>query len=324
MRTRLLMAAGLLTVALVAAATVVLSWNGGATGGPQPRVTSSRGIDAYADLAIYEVQFGDTVTAMVEVTVDRSRVDPGSVRVRAGFSPWEAVGKPLVRRSDGTSTTYLETRYTIRCLDSFCLTDGSSGVFALPPATVTYRQAGDDAGPGATRTIKAAWPELLVHARYAPPRPGRSKAQKPPRWQADLVSLPAPTYRLDPWLLVTVLCAGAVACAGAAVLLCRRLLREPVAVVQPAPAAAGDGMTSTPLEQALALLEQPARVNGSGDRRRALELVAEVLVRRGVRALALRTRALAWSRAVPRGEETQAVAKRARAELERGAREPMA
>lgn len=324
MRSRVLMAAVLLSVALVAAGVVVLSWDGGATGGEQPRVTSSSGIDAYADLATYEVQFGDTVTALVEVTVDRSRVDPASVRVRADFSPWHAVGKPVVRRSDGTTATYLETRYRIQCLESFCLTDGPSGVFDFPPARVTYRLAGDDEGAAVSRTVRAAWPDLVVQARYAPPRPGRGKAQKPPRWQADVLSLPAPSYRLAPWLLVTLLCAGAAACAGGAVLLGRRALRPPVAAAQPAPVAAGDGLVSTPLEQALALLEQPSRVNGSGDRRRALELVADVLVRRGVRALALSTRALAWSRAVPRGDESQAVAKEARSELERGAGEPMA
>lgn len=322
MRERALMAAGLLAMALAGAGVVALSWDGGAKEGPQPTVTSPSGVDAYADLTTYDVQFGDTVTALVEVTVDRARVDPGSIRVRADFSPWQAVGRPVVRRFDGSSATYLETRYTIRCLESFCATDGPTGVFRFPPARVTYRAHEGDAVPAATHTIPASWPELLVNARYAPPRPSRDKAEKPPRWQAELVSLPRPTYRLDLWLLVAALLAGALACGGAAVLLARRALRPLDAASVPAQAGSADGRVATPLEQALALLEEPVRAHG--DRRRALELVADVLVRHGARALALSTRALAWSRAVPHSEETQTVAKKARTELEGSAHDRMA
>lgn len=323
MRERALMAAGLLAVALAGAGVVALFWDGGAKGGPQPTVASPSGIDAYADLATYDVQFGDTVTALVEVTVDRARVDPGSIRVGADFSPWQAVGRPVVRRFDGSSATYLETRYTIRCLESFCATDGPSGVFGFRPARVTYHAAeGDTDGPAATHTVQAAWPELLVRARYAPPRPSRDKAEKPPRWQAELVALPRPDYRLDPWLLVAVLLTGALVCGAAAVLLARRVLRPLVAAAAPASVGSANGRVATPLEQALALLEEPVRAHG--DRRRALELVADVLVRHGARALALSTRALAWSRAVPRSEETQTVARKARTELEGGAHDRMA
>jgi hypothetical protein len=69
----------------------------------------------------------------------------------------------------------------------------------------------------------------------------------------------------------------------------------------------------TPLEYALALLEDPSRVNGTGDQRRALELVAEGLVVRGDRKLARTARSLAWSRPVPQIDETRTLARRARA-----------
>jgi hypothetical protein len=71
----------------------------------------------------------------------------------------------------------------------------------------------------------------------------------------------------------------------------------------------------TPLQQALALLEDSARVNGTGDQRRALELVAWALAERGDRTLARTARALAWSAPVPGVQETGGVAARARTAL---------
>ncbi len=322
MRERVLAAAALGAVALVSAAAVVLLWDGGGSDRPEPTVTSSSGIDAYADLDTPAVRFGDTVRARVELTVDRARVDPRSIRVRADFSPWQAVGRPVVRRFDGASATYLETRYTLRCLEAFCLTEDETGVFDFRPARVTYLPAaGGGAGAAAPHTVAAPWPELLVRARYVPPKARRGTGQLPPRWQAELVSLPPASYRLDPWLLLALLVAGALLCAGAAVAIVRVASARPHARVATAPTARGDESLPTPLEQALALLESPARANGPGERRRALELVADGLVRCGSRALALSTRALAWSRAQPRSDETQTVAKNARRELERSARD---
>jgi hypothetical protein len=70
--------------------------------------------------------------------------------------------------------------------------------------------------------------------------------------------------------------------------------------------------TIAPLDYALALLEDPTRVNGNGDQRRALQLVAEGLVLRGDGALARTARTLAWSRPVPQLDETRSLARKAR------------
>jgi hypothetical protein len=63
------------------------------------------------------------------------------------------------------------------------------------------------------------------------------------------------------------------------------------------------------------LLEDSARVDGAADQRRALELVATVLVERGDMNLAQAARALAWSKPVPRVGETNGLAVRARSAL---------
>ncbi len=312
-RERLLPVAGFAALGALGAIVVALLWDGGGSGVPEPTVVSPSGIDAYADLDSYNVHFGDTVTARVEVTVDRERVDPDSIRVKADFTPWKPTGAPDVLRRDGKSTTYLETRYTLRCLESFCATQDEANVQDFPAARVTYSASEDSGSAAGTHTIETAWPDLLVTARYAPPSQGTS--QPPTRWQADLVSLPAATYRIGPWALATLLFAGAVLLAGAATALVLRTRRRvaPVAVAGPV-APAGPGLT--PLEYALRLLEDATRVNGSGDQRRALELVADGLVHRGDRPLASSARALAWSRPVPTIEETRELASDARRVLE--------
>ena len=312
-REQLVAGAGLAAVAAAGALVVVLFWSGGGNG-PEPTVVSPAGIDAYAELDPYKVHFGDTVTARVEVTVDRSRVDPGSIRLDTDFSPWKQTGPPTVLRRKGRSTTYLATTYTLRCLESYCTTADESALQSFRAARVTYSTPAEGKSGAATHTLEAAWPGLLVTARYAPPSASGSTSPKETRWQANLVSLPAASYRLSPWLIVTLLLGGAVLLVAAAVgLVLWSRPRTPR--VAAATSAAPARRVIPALEVALALLEDPARVNGSGDQRRALELVADGLVHRGDRDLGVSARALAWSRSVPQIEQTTALARKARAAL---------
>jgi hypothetical protein len=314
-RERVVAGAGLAGLVLLGALVVVLLWDGGGTGEPEPQVRNASGIQAYADLDTYKVHFGDTVTAKLEVTVDRSRVDPDSIRVQTDFTPWKAAGAPEVVRRDGKSTTYLETRYRLRCLESFCTTQDEQAVQDFRAARITYTPVGQGGAASATRSVQAAWPELLVTARYAPPSASQSSRQPPTRWRADLLSLPAATYRVGPWLLAALLLLGAVLLAAAAALIVLRTRPRPTApVAAPAPTGFG-GRFLTPLEYALELLEDPARVNGSGDQRRALELVADGLLLRGDGTLARSARAMAWSRPVPKIDDTRGLARKARAVL---------
>jgi hypothetical protein len=308
----LLAAAGLAAIGLVGALVVVALWDGGGSDVPEPTVASPSGIQAYADLDTYNVHFGDTVTAKVEVTLDRARVDPDSVRVRADFTPWKPIGPPQVVRRDGRSTTYVETRYTLRCLESFCTTPEEQSLQGFPAARVGYTARGPGDEKDTPKTVRVAWPQLLVTARYTPPSASQSASQPPTRWQADLLTLPAATYRIGPWGLTLILLGLSALLAAAAVAIVLRTRPRPTPPVAVAvPGSRGIGMT--PLEYALELLEDPARVNGSGDQRRALELVADGLVHRGDGVLGRAARALAWSRSVPKIDETRGVARRARA-----------
>jgi hypothetical protein len=214
-------------------------------------------------------------------------------------------------RRDGRSTTYVETRYTLRCLESFCTTPEEQSLQGFPAARVGYTARGPGDAADTPKTVRIAWPQLLVTARYAPPSASQS-SQSPTRWQADLLTLPAATYRIGPWGLTLILLGLAAILAAAAVAIVLRIRPRPTPPVAVAvPGSPGIGLT--PLEYAHELLEDPARVNGSGDQRRALELVADGLVHRGDGVLGRAARALAWSRSVPKIDETRGVARRARA-----------
>jgi hypothetical protein len=300
-------------LALLGALVVMLIWDGGGSDTPEPTVTNASGIQAYADLDRYKVHFGDTLTAKVEVSVDNARVDPDSIRINTDFTPWKAAVAPKVVRRNGDSTTYLETRYTLRCLESFCTTPDAESAQGFRAARITYTALDKAAGGARSRTVQAAWPQILVTARYAPPSASESSRQAPTQWRANLLSLPAATYRIGPWALVTLLLAGAALLAAAAVLIVLRTRPRPSAAAVVAAPAGSAGPGISPLEYALELLEDPSRVNGSGDQRRALELVADGLCDRGNGTLGRIARALAWSRPVPKIDETSGIARKARA-----------
>ena len=131
-------------------------------------------------------------------------------------------------------------------------------------------------------------------------------------WRADVVSLPAVSYRASPSLILFLLLAGAgvLAIAGAALaysaLPRRRQAPEPAPVVPE--------RELTPLERALALLDD--HLPGD-ERRRALERVAQLLdEQNGELAQAART--LAWSNGLPAPEETGGFADRVRSTVVEG------
>src|SRR5918994_1413117 len=135
-------------------------------------------------------------------------------------------------------------------------------------------------------------------------------------WRLDANSVPEPSYRSSPGLLLALLVGGCLlllAAAGAlAYLGWPRDHVEPQPEPEPEPE-----LLPTPLEQALELLETAARANGGADQRRSLELVAEVLAERGEEdGLAQAARALAWSPTPPGPDRTKDLAARVRAALE--------
>ncbi len=81
-------------------------------------------IQAEATLSPAVALFGDTVLAHVDVLLNRTRVDPDSVRVAADFAPFEIVGPPRRLRRDAGDTTYLSRTFVLRCLSGTCVPSG--------------------------------------------------------------------------------------------------------------------------------------------------------------------------------------------------------
>ena len=290
----------------VAAVTIVAAGWAGAPASAAPEAP----VDVKTTLTPQILLFGDTLTARVDVVVDNGHVDPESVRVRTDFSPWEVVTPVQRDLDDGGATTLVRTTFQLRCLTSPCVPPRDTAPLDFTPAVVNY----------AGGRLDVSWPRLVVHSRIpdrgAPVTTAGGGQRGGPQfpWTADLLNLPKISYRAAPGILFPLLLAlGAVFALGGAVLGYRALPpRRPAP--EPLPPAPPPEPALPPLELALLLLEQPPVENGTADRRRALELVADGLADRDAR-LALSARRLAWSEETPPLETTSGLASRARAVL---------
>jgi len=311
---RRLLLAGIAVAAVAGALVIFFATRDRGSDGAAAAPENPSGIEAQATLTPRTVLFGDTVRADVHVAVDSSRVDPDSVRVAADFSPWEVVGRPERVRRDAGSTTHVRTTFVLRCLTGGCELSGPSAPLQLEAARIAY------SAPSARQTeassIRAEWPVLLVYSRFAAVNydaPGDQSSA----WRADLTSLPEATYRLPPGVLVALLLGGAALAALAAVGLAYVAWpRHAPPAPEPEPELPPEPVLS-PLEQALALLEESVRSDGAAEQRRALELVAEELelAEWGDRDLARTARALAWSEGGPPVDQTNRLAARVRSAL---------
>ena len=332
-RRNLLPAAGLVALALVTAiAVVAFSSLGGGDSQTSPSLAPdvdpgsaappggglpAQGIEARATLDPRITLFGDTIVAHVDVLLDRLKVDPESLRVGTEFLPWEVVGQPSRVRQDSGSNTHLRTSYTLRCTGSPCAPSNTSGALEFDPARVSY--AAPAAKVGDRDALSVHWPILLVYSRFAAANAeggATAGASTQNLWRADLVSFPAATYRIPPAVLLPALVVLAILLVAAGVALAvvaiprRRKEPEPQPEPEPEPV-----IVLTPLEQALELLEDASRADGTEDRRRALELVAEVLDLEHPE-LARAARTLAWSEDEPQVEQTSGLATRVRGTID--------
>jgi hypothetical protein len=255
------------------------------------------------------VLFGDTVTARVQVALDRARIDPASLRVETSFTPWQFVRTPQRIRRDGARATYIETVYVLRCLGPPCVPTRASSSREFQAVKLSYEHVGG--GRGST---EVRWPVLVVNTRLVSDDFGR-RDEYGTAWRADLATLPVVSYRLSPALLLALLLAGAaVLLVGGGRLAYSAIANseEPLPPEPPAPPPPPD---LTPLERALALLEEPGPLDGAAERRRALEFVAEHFDERD-RSLAASARALAWRSGKPAPAESVGLAARVREHLD--------
>ena len=256
------------------------------------------------------VLFGDTVTARVQVALDRARIDPDSLRVEAAFAPWQLVRAPQRIRRDDERATYVETVYVIRCLGPTCVPNRAASSREFQAVQLSYDEVGG--GQGST---EVRWPVLVMNTRLVSDDFGR-RDEYGTAWRADLATLPAVSYRLPPAALLALLLGGAAALllgGGRLAYAAFPRREEPPPPEPPAPPPPPD---VTPLERALALLEEPSQLNGAAERRRALEFIAEHFDERD-RSLAASARALAWRSGQPEPVDSVGLAARVREHLDR-------
>jgi hypothetical protein len=229
-------------------------------------------------------QFGDPVVATIEVFVDRRRVDPDRVQVRAAFAPFAVTASSRsVRRMGAVSIVRISDE--LECLVAACVPKGDSGTFRLPPARVTY--------PGGR--LLAAWPTLRIHARVSAAAVQRPMLRVGPS-QAHA------SYRVRPgvlgWLLLSV---GIVSALGGLALLAWVALRSvPFARRR----------HGTEVDQILHELMNGLRGNPDGSRL-ALEQLARELEQLD-EPLSFESRVLAWARQDPEPEAIADLAQRVR------------
>jgi hypothetical protein len=274
-----------------------------------PAVPLGRFVAAKRSLTPGTHLFGDTVTARVDVVVDRDQLDPARVRLQAAFPPYELVRKMQVDRRDHERYTRLRYTISLRCLARACLAgEVSPGItpaggappsrraeriFRFRPAHLYYDEPGEER-PRHLRRVW--WPRLEALTRISPSEPGLTFALFTP-FRTTISSMPDVSYRISPTLLgsgLLLLAALLLALPGRFAWTWARDRRRP------APVEEGPELTS--LERALVLVEQTRESADGEDRRGALEVLAVELDASERGEHAERARRLAWSPAEPTPE----------------------
>jgi hypothetical protein len=239
--------------------------------------TAAQGTEAlsvHGTLTPATIRFADPLVADVEVQYDPSVVDGRSIRVLPNFRPFVQTSSPAVTRSQRGDLAVLRMRYALQCLTDGCLPAKGALELRLPRLAVTGTQDG--------RRVRAvaSWPALRVVSRL------RDRADTGRISFRHQRVLPPPAYGVSPGALAAGLVAAAALAALAAVALLAREWRR-------RPARSPDDASSM-LERALRFARDSATRPDPGDRRRALEFLAEAVDDAGDERLAGRVRETAW------------------------------
>ena len=224
-------------------------------------------------------QFGDTVTATADVSIDSRRVDPASVRVRSSFAPYRVVSSTRDVRRTG-NVTVVSLRYRLRCLETVCAHGGEPTATPLGSLLTAYER------DGRAVTFRSAWPAVRVHTRIAPADLQRPFFRAGPAQRSPM------HYRLPPRATGYVLLAFATLLALAGALLVGR------GALAGAPRRHA---SLRPLDAVLQELAAAASNGDSGRRRKALEQLARELEPLD-ESLSAESRVLAWSPQDPQPE----------------------
>jgi hypothetical protein len=275
---------------------------GGATTDEIPSLPLGRFIAASGSLSPPIHLFGDTITAEVDVVVDRRHLDPGRLSLKTFFEPYEPIHNPEVARRDAGDLSHVRYQLELRCLDHDCITStlgtivnpGGSAprTFRFQPAEVRYTD------PGSTKS------RLLRTVRFSPVEAvTRINAQDVTQvygfpFRGTFTPLPSLTKRVSPVTLAALLLLGAAALLVLPATLLVRWLRKWRQPPPPEPES-----EPSPLERAMALVEWSLERENGAERRAALDALAtelDVLERNG---LADETRVTAWSPPSPSSAE---------------------
>jgi hypothetical protein len=255
---------------------------------------AGRSFSIRSQLVPQEPQFGDTVVASIDVSVDPTRFDPDSIRVKTDFAPYEVASRSrTVRTVGGVSSVHIERR--LRCLTLRCVPHGAVRTFLFTPAVISYRQG------TAHADLVRGWPTLRVRSRITAADIAAPVLRVPPPVAAP-VQYRLPSGATGYALLVL---AGLLAAGGAALLLWVGLRRiaPPLRRVPP-------------LERVLARLAASCSNGDSGRRRRALEELARELEPLD-EPLSIESRVLAWGPADPKPEAVSDLTSRVRTAVRR-------
>lgn len=306
-RAVLAVVAALLLVPAAAAATAL-------PGGRAIVVTTSVAPDTHL--------FADPVVARVDVVVDPRQIDPDQIRIRLRFAPYETVGSVEESRRARGALVHLRYTATLRCLHVRCLAPRRASVLGELESGRAERHsfhfAPAEVLDGRRVLLRRQFPVVEVVSRINTAKVAEASAT--PFAGIDTsggeyvasIAPPPPTFRLDPTVLAALaLGAASLLFLFPAALGGRFLYARWRAARRPPPL--------SPLERALALVEWTVRRDdGEEDRRKALEVLADVLEDGGARPLADATRELAWAEEAPGRERAGELADRARSTLPGG------
>lgn len=269
-------------------------------GGPAPPglLPPGKAIVVSATITPRSVSFGDTIRARVDIRFDRRRIDPHRIRFSTNFAPYLRVGDDLADGRTVGAVTEIVSATDLRCLTSTCLVGGTRRRLQFSPVTVTYERRG-----GHRDVVSKQFPALFIASRLDLRQIQEGNPNEVPTWRAQTDLLPRATYGMPPGTLIAVLAAAAAALLLAAAVIGWRLLPESVRAYGRL-----GGRSLPPLERALALLERARGAGQEREERKALDLLARELRRRGAGELAGTARDLAWSRTAPATQETDALA----------------
>jgi hypothetical protein len=291
--------AAVAAVAVAAVVAVVLVSTRGGADEQEPLLPSGQALDVTGTIGPGVTLFGDTLTARVDAIVDRRRIDPDALELKASFAPYEQVSDLKVERRDFGHESRVTFSTSLRCDEFACLVAAPTAPtggevptrrpFRLEPARLSVR--------GTQIATAVPWRPIEVTSRVNESEPGGI------RYRANVSPLPEPTYRISPHVLAGIAFALAAALALLGAALVARAVRTLSTPRRPE-------LDLPPVERALWLLDW-TRDRGDGEsRRRALERLADALERERHVELAGAIRAVAWSHESPTPEDAETLSDR--------------